>query len=328
MRLTRCTVLVAILFLGAKHLMQAQNTHSVTKAQSLPQAPKPGSSKWGKDDQRGAANLLTPEKVIEALKLVTKGQVYQLGSIYEEGMPLRPHRHFSVIMPLPGPPEGENKTSGNEELLIAEIGQVGTQLDGLGHVGVGDVFYNGRHRRDFQTAKGLTQLGIENVGAFITRGILLDIARLKEVKRLDRGYEITALDINQTLEKERLQIRKGDAVLIHTGWGSLWKVDNDLYNSGEPGLGVEAAQFLVDKEIVLVGTDTWATEAVPNPNPRLAFPVHQILIPLNGVYNLEIIDTSELARDRVYEFAFFWHRFALRDSPARLAILLRFAECS
>ena len=277
----------------------------VALGQQLPQPPKPGSSKWGEEDQRGAANLLTPQKVLEAVELIKTGKVYQLGSVYEEGMPLQPHRHFSVLMHAPSPPQGKTKLSANEELLIAEIGQVGTQLDGLGHIGINDIFYNGIHRRDFQTPTGLTKLGIENAGVFFTRGILLDIAKLKGVQRLEKGYEITVQDIQEALEKEKLKIRPGDAVLFHTGWGSLWNVDNELYNSGEPGIGMEAAAFLADEQISLVGSDTWATEVAPYPDPDLFGPAHQILITLNGIYNLEIVDTSELAQDQVYEFAFF-----------------------
>ena len=182
----------------------------------------------------------------------------------------------------------------------------------MGHVGIGDIFYNGYDRREFQTAKGLTKLGIENAGAFLTRGVLLDIAGLKGTTRLDKEYEITAQDLRDALEREKVEIHKGDAVLIHTGWGTLWKVDNDLFNSGEPGIGVEAANFLVSQEICMVGSDSWATEVIPNPNPDLAFPVHQILIPLNGIYNLENLDTSALARDKVYEFAFFFAPLKLK----------------
>ena len=284
----------------------------IAAAQQLPDPPQRGSSKWGVEDQRGAANLLTPEKVLEATRLVKSGQVYQLGRVYEESMPMAPHRHFSVMMPVPDAPAGKNQISGTEALLIAEIGQVGTQFDGMGHVGIGDTFYNGFDRREFHTAKGLTKLGIENAGVFLTRGVLLDIARLKGTKRLEKDYEITAQDLRDALAREKVEIHKGDAVLIHTGWGTLWKVDNDLFTSVEPGIGVEAANFLVNHEICMVGSDSWATEVIPNPNPDLQFPVHQILIPLNGIYNLENLDLSGLARDKVYEFAFFFAPLRLK----------------
>ena len=285
---------------------------SILVLSQVPEPPKPGSSKWGKDDQRGAANLLSKEKVLQAVKLIRTGQIYQLGTVYEEGMPLQPHRHFTVLMHPPDKPEGKNRIVGMEELLIAEIGQVGTQLDGLGHVGINGIFYNGNDWNDFRTAKGLTKLGVENIGVFLTRGVLLDIALLKGVQRLEKGYEISADDLRQALRKENLVINPGDAVLIHTGWGNLWNVDNELFNSGEPGIGISAAHFLVEQQISLVGSDTWATEVVPGPDQELAFPVHQILITLNGIYNLEILQTSQLARDRVYEFAFFFAPLRLK----------------
>ncbi len=250
--------------------------------------------------------------MLEAAQLIRKGQVYQLGSVYEEDMPLASHRHFSVLMPVPNPPQGENKLVGMEELLIAEIGQVGTQLDGLGHVGIGNIFYNGNDRRDFQTAKGLTRLGIENVGVFLTRGLLLDVAALKGVQRLKDNYEITPEDLKTTLYKEKLTINPGDVVLIHTGWGGLWKVDNEAYSRSEPGIGVSAAQFLVDQQISLVGSDNWGIEVIPGPDPEVFGLVHQILLTLNGIYHLECIDTSELARDQVYEFAFFFAPLRLK----------------
>lgn len=291
------------------HLLFFQTT---LYSQQWPEPPQLGSSKWGSDDQRGAANLLTSVKVLEAARLIQTGKVYQLGRIYQEGMPFFGGRDFTMRMLLPLGPMGKNQNVGLHELLISEIGHVGTQLDGLGHVGIGEVFYNGNNRRDFQTAKGLTKLGIENVGVFLTRGVLLDIAALKGVERLEKGYEVSLQDLKEALIRQELSIRPGDAVLIHTGWGSLWMVDNQLYNSGEPGIGIPAAQFLAKQQISVMGSDSWSAEVVPSPDSELAFPVHQILITLNGIYILENIDTAALARDRVYEFAFFFAPLRLK----------------
>ena len=177
-------------------------------------------------------------------------------------------------------------------------------MDGLGHVGIDGIFYNGLKAEDFITSKGLIRLGIENVGVFFTRGLLLDIASLKGKARLKKGYEITDKDLQQALRKQGLQIHPGDVVLIHTGWGSLWNVDNDLFNSGAPGIGISAARFLVQQQVVLVGADNWSLDVMPNPSPDLMVPSHQILITQNGIYSLENLDTSALARNRVYEFAF------------------------
>ena len=116
-------------------------------------------SEFGKDDQRGAANRITPEKVTAAAGLVRKGKIFQLGRIYEQGMPIPGKRHFSLTIPgLPtGLPVGSNNMVSNDELVSGEIGQVGTQFDGLGHVGVRikgeDYFYNGNKLSEFGAVK-------------------------------------------------------------------------------------------------------------------------------------------------------------------------------
>ncbi len=276
-------------------------------------------SPWGPADQRGAANRIDRDKVLEAKSLMTRGTVYQLGHVYESSMPLFGTRHFSLKIPQTYGPLGSNRTMYHDELVSAEIGQVGTQFDGLAHIGVGDLFYNGNDRADFSRPDGFTKLGIENVGPLVTRGVLVDVAAFKNVARLDGGYEITLADLRGALERQRLEVRSGDVVIVHTGWGSLWNVDNAAFGASAPGVGLEAAQWLVEREVVLVGSDTWATEVVPNPNPDLAFPVHQLLIPRNGIYIFENLLTEDLARDRVYEFAFFFAPLRLKGasgSPA------------
>ncbi|HJR70256.1 MAG TPA: cyclase family protein [Gammaproteobacteria bacterium] len=271
-------------------------------------------SPWGADDQRGAANRITPAKVLEARNLITRGAVYELGRPYEAGMPLFGTRHFSLRIPQTYGPLGANRTMYHDEVVSAEIGQVGTQFDGLGHIGVGDLFYNGHDRADFSRGDGLTKLGIENVGALTTRGVLVDVARFKGVPMLGDRYEITRADLTGALERQRTEIHAGDVVLVHTGWGSLWLGDNARFGGSAPGIGLDAARYLVEREVVLVGSDTWATEVVPNPDPELQFPVHQLLIPRNGIYIFENLATEELARDSVYEFAFFYAPLKLKGA--------------
>ncbi|HET7608522.1 MAG TPA: cyclase family protein [Gammaproteobacteria bacterium] len=278
------------------------------------QAAERFQSPWGPADQRGAANRITPQKVLEAKNLITRGAVYQLGQVYESSMPLFGTRHFSLRIPLIFGPMGSNSLTYHDEIVSGELGQIGTQFDGLGHLGVGDTFYNGNNRADFARPEGLTKLGVENVGALVTRGVLVDVAAFKGVARLEGGYEITLADLRGTLEKQRTEVRSGDIVILHTGWGSLWKVDNAAFNASAPGIGLEAAGYLVEREVVLVGADTWSMEVVPNPNPDLAFPVHQLLIPRNGIYIFENLLTEELARDRVYEFAFFFAPLRLKGA--------------
>ena len=143
-------------------------------------------SRWGAADQRGAANRITPRKVLEAKNLITTGTVYQLGRVYETAMPMFGTRHYSLRIPQTFGPLGSNQTIYHDEIVSAEIGQVGTQFDGLGHIGVGDLFYNGNNRHEFSKADGLTKLGVENVGAIATRGVLVDVAGLQG-RRAARG---------------------------------------------------------------------------------------------------------------------------------------------
>src|SRR5687768_6603993 len=271
-------------------------------------------SRWGADDQRGAANHITPAKVLEAKNLIVRGQTYQLGRVYESAMPLFGTRHFSLRIPKVFGPTGSNQAVYHDEIVSGEIGQIGTQFDGLGHVGIGDLFYNGNRRTDFATAEGLTKLGIENVGPIVTRGVLVDVARFKGVAQLGASYEITPADIQGALKMQGVDIRPGDVALVHTGWGALWMKDNARFLASSPGLGVAAAQFLADREIAMVGSDNWGIEVSPNPDSSLAGPVHQLFLARNGIYQFENLATEELARDNVYEFAFFFAPLRLKGA--------------
>ena len=229
-------------------------------------------SRWGADDQRGAANRLTPAKVLEARELIKQGRIYPLGRVYESGMPMFGTRHYSLRIPQAFTIAGSNHATYHDEIISGELGQIGTQFDGLGHMGIGDLFYNGNNRADFAKPEGLVKLGIENVGPIMTRGILIDVAAYKGVAQLESSYEITPADLQGALKRENLEIRAGDVVLIHTGWGSLWMKDNTRYGQTSPGIGVEAAKFLADKEVVVVGADNWGVEVNPNPKAELSRP--------------------------------------------------------
>jgi len=285
------------------------NCLAVTAVAQTPAGPEWWPSQWGPDDERGAANLITPARVLEAVSLIERGQIYQLGRRYEVGMPLVGNRHFSLT--IPGLPtaitDGENGVVYNDELVSGELGQIGTQFDGLGHVGteIDDdfVFYNGFKLSEFGTAYGLTKLGIENVGTIFTRGVLVDVARYKGVERLEAQYIITIEDLEGTLEAQGVEIREGDAVLFHTGWGQLWMVDNETYGGDEPGPGISVIKWLAERNIVMTAADNYALEAIPGENPENAIEGHQWLLN-RGIYNLENLDLSELAADQAYEFAF------------------------
>ena len=284
-------------------VMVAAVAIAVAATMSWGQADRWYPSRWGADDQRGAANRITPAKVMQARDLIRQGRIYQLGRVYEAGMPLPANRHYSLHIPQAYVAAGTNQGVYHDEVVSAEIGQVGTQFDGLGHFGIGDLFYNGNRRADFAQPGGLTRLGIENVGPIFTRGVLIDVAGLKGVAQLAGGYEVTVADIKGALTRQKVQITSGDVVVVHTGWGALWMKDNAKYLGGAPGIGLAAGQFLADAEVVVVGGDSSAVEVSPNPNASLAAPVHQLLIARNGIYLHENLATEDLARDGVYEFA-------------------------
>lgn len=277
-------------------------------------------SLWGPQDERGAANRITPARVLEAAQLIREGKIYSLGRAYEQGMPLFGNRHFSLTIPgrPTGGPLGENQVVYNDEMVSGEIGQVGTQFDGLGHVGTRvdgeDVFYNGFKLSEIGDAYGLKKLGVQNAGPFFTRGVLLDVASYKGVERLEPTYVITVLDIEGTLQKQGIEIREGDVVLFHTGHGKLWMKDNATYGASNPGPGITAIRWLVERGVVMTGADTGSVEALPGENPSRPFEGHQELMNRNGVYNIENLDLDELVADQVYEFAFIFAPLKLKGA--------------
>ncbi len=279
-------------------------------AQETPIGPKFWPSKWGPDDEKGSFNTITPQKVLSALKLVKDGKIYRLGMPYSNDMPLFGNRTYTLHIPgLPaGGPFGTNQMVWNDEFVCAEIGQVGTQFDGPGHVGlrVGneDIFYNGMSLQKDGSTYGLKRNGVEKVGPCITRGVLVDVVGLKGVEYLEKGYVITPEDLEAALKKQgTAAIKEGDAVLIRTGWIKHWK-DPATFNSGEPGVGVALGKYLVEKNISLVASDCWGFEAVPPEDPNTAFVVHNIMETANGVWALENLNLDALAKDGVYEFLF------------------------
>ena len=167
-------------------------------------------------------------------------------------------------------------------------------------------YYNGVTGQEIGDAYGLKKLGIENCKPFFTRGHLFDVEAVKGAP-MEAGQEITVADLRSALQKQNMQeadVKEGDAVFFNTGWGKLWMKNNDKFNGGEPGIGMEVAKWCIDKGICLTGADQWATEVVPNPNKDLAFPVHAELITKNGIYNHENLDFTGLIADRKYQFVY------------------------
>ena len=259
-------------------------------------------SKWGADDERGAANHMGPESVLKAASLIRTGRVIELGQVLRPSMPLGA-RHFDLYVKPTGPFTGSNRRGSNEELVVAEMGQVGTQFDGFTHQTIGDSLYNCVDMNEVMTRDGFTRLGVENVGTLMTRGVLIDVAALKGVDMLPDTYEITVDDLEQALDRQGVP-RAGDAVLIHTGWGVLWDSDPERFMATNPGIGVAAAEWLVEHDPMLLGADNQPVEVSPNPDPEVSLPIHQIMLVVHGIHLVERMRLAELAAAGVHEFAF------------------------
>jgi kynurenine formamidase len=176
--------------------------------------------------------------------------------------------------------------------VISGTTQLGTHLDALSHLQIGDRAYNGRRVDEIAGPAGVNALGVENVPQIVTRGFLVDVSE----RELGPGGVIE-LDDLAGLEPE-----PGDAVFFHTGWGRQWTSPEE-YLSGEPGPGLELAAFLAESGVALTGCDTWSYGPVPAEDQARPFEVPQLLNVRHGVFIVENLDTSALAADGVSEFA-------------------------
>jgi kynurenine formamidase len=261
-------------------------------------------SKWGPADERGSANHMKSDTVLRATRLIRTGEVIELGHVLSASMPFFGTRRFDVHTKRTFMNQPSNRRGSNEEIVITEIGQVGTQHDGFNHQTHENSMYNCVKVDEAATRTGFNKLGIEKVGALITRGVLVDVAGLKGVDILPDTYEITVQDLDQALQRQNLKLQPGDAVIIHTGWGKLWAKDNARYVKSCPGIGIAAAEWLARQDPMLVGSDNWPVEVAPNPDKEVSLPVHQIMLVVNGIHLLENMKLDDLASKRVHEFAF------------------------
>jgi kynurenine formamidase len=265
-------------------------------------------SKFGAGDQVGNLNYVTPEKTLAATKLVTRGKAYRLGIETNKNTPAYPPRTFSLTVLQPGQAGGTtigpNKLTGNDDIISGWVG-VGSQLDGLAHIGIDNVYYNCLKGGEIAQADGMKKLGIEQVPAIATRGVLLDMAGFLGTDPVKEGTAFNRAEIEGAMKKQGVRsIERGDVVLFYTGWTKLIGQDNKRYNAGEPGLGLEGAKYLASLGVAMVGADTWGLEVVPFEKGAGVFEVHQVLIPQNGIYILENINTEEMVKDRAWEFLF------------------------
>lgn len=262
-------------------------------------------SRYGAEDRIGAANNLSAEGVLAAAQLIVTGKVYSLGVETAEDSPAYGSRSFNIDIVASGAnvEVGTDVVTSNDERVTTSFG-IGSQIDGLGHLGIGNQYYNGLTAAEIVREDGLAELGTHQIPPIVTRGILLDMTQYFGVDMVSEGTAFNRAEIEAAASAQGLQIRSGDVVLFHTGWMQLLGVDNDRFISSQPGPGVEGAEYLAELGVVAIGADTPALEVIPFENPRRAFAVHQTLLAKQGVYILESMNTAELAADGVDEFMF------------------------
>ena len=290
----------AILGLGFALLSSSVLAQSWT----VPTAAQRCPSKWGAADERGSMNHQKPAAVLAATRLIRSGEVIEMAHPLNAQMAFFGTRRFDVHPKRTFMNDFSNRRGSNEEMVLSEIGQVGTQFDGFAHQSHEDSHYNCFKTGDIVTRGGFTKFGMDKVGTLMTRGVLLDIAGLKGVEMLPDTYEITVEDLEAAMKRQNVKIQPGDAVLMNTGWGRLYGKDNARYVKTCPGIGVKAAEYLAKLDPMLIGADNWPVEVAPNPDPKLSLPVHQVTLVVNGIHLLENLKLDEMVAKKVYEFAF------------------------
>ena len=285
-------------------VISAAAANAQTPSWTVPPESARCPSKWGAGDERGSGNLQKPALVLDAVKLIKTGEIIELAHVLGPSMPFFGTRRFDVHVKRTFMNTGSNERGSNEEMVLSEIGQVGTQFDGFAHQSHRNSHYNCFKTEEISGRGMFNKLGIHQAGAFITRGVLIDVAAFKGVEMLGDNYEVTVEDLEGALKKQNMTLKAGDAVIVHTGWGKIYGKENARYVKSCPGLGVKAAQWIIDKNPILLGADNWPVEVAPNPDPTLSLPVHQLALVVNGVHLLENLKLDELAQKQVYEFAF------------------------
>ena len=272
-------------------------------------APSP----FGPDDQTGATNRVTPAVTKAAAAEIQTGVVTSMAYDLVDGIPLFGTRFSKTILTsfavVPGAEYGNNKLSYMEDTYLSQS-HVGTHIDGMGHIGVQDCYYNQTPMGKYVTQNYLKRLGLENIKTFATRGVIIDAVKVFQAAGklkanaacktpcLDAGTLITEVDLQAGLKMYNVTLREGDAVFIHTGWGDLFQqypAQNATYNSGQPGITNAAAVWLASQKVIVVGSDNWAVEVIPGENKDIAFPVHKTLITDNGIHIIENVRTDLIA---------------------------------
>ena len=272
-------------------------------------------SPFGPDDQTGATNRVTPAVTKAAAAEIQEGKVISMTHPLVYGVPLFGTRFTKTVLTavglVPGAALGKNGLTFMEDTWLSQS-HVGTHLDGVGHIGKLDCYYNQTPMGKYINQNNMTRLGLEHLKSFATRGVIIDLVKVFQnagkLKSnpacrnpcIDKGTVITPDDLQAGLKMYNVTLREADAVFLHTGWVDLFEqypAQNALYNSGEPGLGLDAANWLASQKVVAVGADTWAVEVIPTEDPAIIFGVHQTLLTNNGIHIIENVKTDDIAAE-------------------------------
>src|SRR5437762_6093550 len=272
-------------------------------------------SPWGPNDQTGATHRVTAAVTKAAAAEIKDGKVIEMSYPLADGIPLFGTRFTKTILTAtslaPGAAFGENQLTYMEDTWLSQS-HVGTHLDGLGHIGRKDCYFNQTPMGKFINQNNMTKLGLEHLKSFATRGVVVDMVKVFQAAGkfkgnsackkpcLEKGTVISAADLQAGLKMYNVTLREGDIVVIHTGWGDLFEqfpAQNAAYNSGEPGIGKDAAKWLIGQKVVAVGADTWAVEVIPGEDPKEAFIVHNLLITDSGIHIIENVRTDLMAAE-------------------------------
>lgn len=257
--------------------------------------------RWGADDERGTVNLITPERIVAASRLVRRGAVFDLGIPFDRRGPQPGGGRINPVRLMAETGDQQHPAGAfhyADDYVFMAL-QSASQWDGLAHVFYDDQLYNGFPATDVGP-KGAMHCSIDKLAKGICgRGVLLDIARLRGVEWLQAGEVITPDDLDAAATAQGVEVGAGDILYVRTGWRTKFTTERDAaaFMAGEPGLGLACAQWLHDHEVAVIASDNWAVEVLPGEDPAEPLRVHMVLIRDMGMTLGEILDLDELAAD-------------------------------
>ncbi len=287
-----------------------------------------GTSPWGPDDQLGRLNMMTEQSKAAILSRISTGDVYDLSVEYFMGMPGwfpagDPRYTFWMTHTPKGNVVADPMKVGKEMnehvsytgTAFSMYAHTGTHIDALNHFGLNGKVYNEFSADEHLGDHGWTKTGAETIPPIVARGVLIDVAAYKGVDMLPAGYRIEQKDIVAALEKQKIELAKGDVVLIRTGRMQSYE-DADAYLENPPGLGMDGARYLVEKGAMVIGGDNLSLEAFPSEVEGNYIPVHTFLLAQHGIPIMELVELEGVSKDKIYEFAFIGGSLKLRGADA------------